>query len=120
MRNSDEIARRIESLDAEILLPEALQHTISLSVGLKLVRDTLQWVLAGGFKVENIGTDKIEIMAFELHDGRSLVVWIPQESIDDAILELRYEILDHPCSLCHINEAEDGHVCQRCKAIGGS
>ena len=109
MRNSDEIARRIDSLGAEILSPEAQQCTISLSTGLKLVRDALEWVLAGDFEVENVGTD--EIFSFELHDGRNLVIWTYE---DDA--RLHWKIPNHPCSLCHINEAEDGHVCNRCKA----
>ena len=105
MRSRDEIARRIDSLDAEML---------STGAGyLKLARNALEWVLTGDFKVENIGTD--EIMAFEMHDGRNLVVWTMEETT-----ELKYEVLEHPCSLCHINEAEDGVVCNGCKAIGGS
>ena len=106
MRDANDILRCIESLGASIPSPEAQQHMITL--GLKLARDVLEWVLAGEFEVENIGTD--EVMAFELHDGRNIVAWTA-----DGFTKLLYEVLEHPCALCHINEAEDGHVCQKCK-----
>jgi len=117
MRNADEIKKRMAYLSREMVSPETIGRTMSRSFGFHLGKCALEWVLSGDFKVDNIGTD--EVMAFEMHDGRNLVirstnVWAKNE------VNLVYEILNHPCSLCHINEAEDGHVCQRCKAIGGS